>query len=59
MKKLACKTHDLYILLALLLIIIALLIVVPIYRYLIKHRSKQKHLLPFHVTNNELKQVIY
>ena len=32
---------------------------VSIYCYLIKRRSKQKHLLPFHDTNNELKQVIY
>ena len=40
-------------------IITVLLITVSIYCYLIKHRAKQKHLLPFHVTNNELKQVMY
>ena len=47
-----CKTQKLYILLTFLLIIIA----VSIYCYLIKYRAK-KHLLPLHVTNNELKQV--
>ena len=41
------------------LISIALLIAVSIYCYLIKHRAKPKHLLPFHDTNNELKQVLY
>ena len=25
----------------------------------IKYRAKQKHLLPFHNTNNELKEVMY
>ena len=39
-----------YILLAFLLISIALLIAVSIYCYLIKHRAKQKHLLPFYDT---------
>ena len=38
---------------AFLLITIALLIAVSIYCYLIKYRAKQKHLLPFQVTNNE------
>ena len=46
------------ILLTFLLITIALLIVVRICCYLIKYQSKQKILLPFHDTNNELKQVI-
>ena len=41
-------------LLAFLSIIIALLIAVSIYCYLIKYRAKQKHLLPFHDTNNEV-----
>ena len=40
-------------LLAFLLITIALLTVVSIYCYLEKESAKQKHLLPFHVTNNE------
>ena len=40
---------NVYILLVLLLITIALLIAVSI--YLIKHRSKQKHLLPYHDTS--------
>ena len=58
-RKATCKTQNLYILLAFLLITIALLIAVSIYCYLIKYRAKQKHLLPFHVTNNELQQIIY
>ena len=33
---------------------IALLIALSIYCYLIKYRAKQKQLLPFHYTNNEL-----
>ena len=32
---------------------------VSIYCYLIKYRAKQKPLLSFHVTSNELKEVIY
>ena len=31
-----------------------IVIAVWIYCYLIKHKSKQKNLLPYHVTNNEL-----
>ena len=30
-----------------------------IYYCLIKYKAKQKHLLPFYVTNNELKEVLY
>ena len=52
-------TQNFYILLALLLIAIALLIAFSIACYLIKYLAKQKHLLPFHVTNNELKQVVH
>ena len=51
-KNIICKTQNLYILLAFLSITIVLLITVSIYSYLIKYRVKQKHLLPFHVTNN-------
>ena len=51
--------QSLYVLLAFLLITIALLIAVSNYCYLIKYRVAQKHLLPFHITNNELKQVLY
>ena len=36
-----------------------LLIDVSYYCYLIKFKSKQEHLLPFYVTNNELKEVLY
>ena len=57
--KLTCKTQNFYILLAFLSIATALLIVVSIYCYLIKHRAKQKHLLPFHNTNNKLDQLLY
>ena len=58
-KKATCKTQNFYILLAFLLISIALLIAVSIYCCLIKYRPKQKHLLPFHNTNNELRTVLY
>ena len=58
-KKATCKMQSFYVLVAFLLITIALLIVVSIYCYLIKYHVKQKHVLPFHVTNNELKQVLY
>ena len=47
------------ILIAFLLITIALLIAVSIYGYLIKYWEKQKHLLPFHDTNEELRKVLY
>ena len=40
--------------LALLLITIALLMAVSIYCYLIQYRVKQKHLLPFRITNCKL-----
>ena len=56
-KNIICETF--YILLAFLLIRIALLIAVSIYCYLIKYKAKQKHLLSFYVTNNELKEVLY
>ena len=47
-KNITCKTQNFYIL----LITIALLIAVSIYCYLIKYRTKQKHLLSFHNTSN-------
>ena len=47
--------QNFFVLLAFLLITLALLIAVKIYCYLIKYREKQKHLLPFHFTNNKLK----
>ena len=58
-KKAICKTQNFYILLAFLLITIALLIDVSIYSYLIniKQNKTKKHLLPFYVTNNKLKEV--
>ena len=57
-KKATCKTENLFILLAFLLITIALLVAVSIYFYLIKYWAKQNH-LPFHDTNNELREVLY
>ena len=41
-----------------LLITMALLIAVTIYCYLMKYQSKQKHLLPFHDKNNELREFL-
>ena len=58
-KKATYKTRNFYILLVFLLITITLLIAVSIFCYLIKYRAKQKHLIPFHFTNNELKKIIY
>ena len=55
-KKATCKTQISYILLAFLLITMTLFVVVSIYYFLIKYWTKQKHLLPFYDTNNELKQ---
>ena len=47
------KTKTFYNLVVFWLITISLLIAAWIYFYLIKHKSKQKHLLPYHVTNDE------
>ena len=57
-KKATSKMQNFYVLVAFLLITIALLIAVSIYCYLIKHRTKQKHLLPFHA-KKQLKEFIY
>ena len=56
--KVSCKTQDFYILLAFLLIILASLIAVSIYCYLIQYRGK-KYLLPFHFKNNKLREIIW
>ena len=53
-----CKTQNFYILLVFILITMTLFIVVSIYCYLIKYQAKQIHLLIFHVTNNELTEVM-
>ena len=58
-KKAICKKQNFYILLAFLLITIVLLIAVSIYCYLIKYQAKQNRLLPFHFTNNELREFLY
>ena len=47
-KYMICKTQSFYILLVFLLIIIALLIAVSVYCYLVRYQRKQKHLSPFH-----------
>ena len=51
------KMQNCYILFAFLLISIVLLIAVSISCYLIKYQAKQ--LLPFHHTNNKLREVSY
>ena len=51
------KTNSFDILLA--FFIIRRLIAVSIYCQLMRYKTKQKHLLPFHVTNNELKEIMY
>ena len=58
-KKATCKTQNLYMSLAILLITISLLIAVSIDCYLIKYRARQKHLLSFNFPNNEVKEIIY
>ena len=50
---------NFYILLTLLLIVITLLIAVGIYYDLIKYWIKQKYLLPYHVLNKKLREVLY
>ena len=57
-KKTTCKMRNLYIFLAFLLITVTL-IAVSTYCYLMKYWAKQKHLLPFHDTNNEIKRYKY
>ena len=57
-KKATTKTQNFYILIVFLLIIIALFIAVSINCYLMKYQAKQKHLLPFHETNDELREVL-
>ena len=58
-KHLSYKTQNFYILLTFSLITIVSLITVTIYCYLVKYLAKQKHLLAFDSTNNELKEPIY
>ena len=58
-KKRTCKTQIFNILPVFLLISIVLLIAVSIYCYLRKYKAKQKHLLPFCFTYNELNEVMY
>ena len=53
-KNITCKTQIFCFLLTFLIVTIALLITASIYCCLITYREKQKHLLPFHNTYNEL-----
>ena len=54
MKKMQSVKHNFYISLGFLLITTALLIAISICCYLIKDRSKQKHLSLFNITNDKL-----
>ena len=54
MKKMQSVKQNFYISLGFLLITTALLIAISIYCYLIKDRSKQKHLSLFNITNDKL-----
>ena len=56
-EKLSCKIENFYILLTFVLIAMSLLIIVNIYCYFMKHRSKQKYLLPYHDTSKKLKEI--
>ena len=58
-KNAICKTQNLYILLAFILIPITLLMAVSVYCYVIRHKPKQKYLLLFYITNNKLNQVMH
>ena len=58
-KKMACKTKNFYISLGFLLITIALLTTDSICCYLIKYKAKQKHLMPYYVTNKKFKKFLY
>ena len=57
--KATCKMDNFSFLLAFVLTIILLLITVGIYYYYyhIKHRAKQKQILPYYYSNNELKEI--
>ena len=56
-KKVTCKTKNLYILLAFILVTIALLAVVDIHPCFLKYQAK--HFFPFHFTNDKLEKVLY
>ena len=67
MKKATYKTQKFPILLVFLLITITCIFInyyniidaVNIYCYLIKCRAKQKYLLPFHITNNKIRELLH
>ena len=51
--------HKVFIFPEFLLITNALLIAFSISIYLIRYRSKQKHILPNHITNKKPREVLY
>ena len=58
LKNTTCKTKSFYIQIVFSLTKLALLIAASIYCYVLKYKEKQKLLLPFYVTNNEVKKVL-
>ena len=58
-RNITSEIQNFYILLDFLLIAIALLMAISICCYLIKHQAKQKNILPFYFTNQELREVLY
>ena len=56
-KKVKCKIENFYISITFLTITIAVLLAVSIYCYLMKHRSKQEHLLSYYGTSNDLREI--
>ena len=55
-KKASCETQLFFF--TFLLITIAFLIAVSIYCYVTKYRTKQKHVLPYHITNHQVNKCI-
>ena len=53
-KNIICETKSFYILLAFLSITIALLIAFSVYIFQIKYKVKQKYLLPYYITSDNL-----
>ena len=58
-EKMESVKYNFYILFVFFSIVTTLLIAVSIYCYLVKYLTKQKHLLPYHVTNNKFKEFLY
>ena len=58
-KNTLCETNNFYISHAFFIFHLPILVVAPINCQLIRYKTKQKHLVLFHVTNNELKEIMY